>query len=109
MMAEQTPRPRRELEAGLIERASKDEAFRRALVADPRGTIERELGVRVPEGVGLTVVEETPTARYLVLPPAPSRGGGTLADAELEAVAGGDDPPSCSYLYSIGPCQSPTD
>ncbi len=42
-MAGQAPRTRRELEAGLIERAAKDEAFRRALVADPKGTLPRRL------------------------------------------------------------------
>jgi hypothetical protein len=95
-MAEQAPRSRQELEAGLIERAAKDEAFRRSLVEDPRGTLERELGVRVPEGVGLTVLEETRTARYLVLPPAPGKGGG-LADEELDAVAGG-----ATSMYTAG-------
>jgi hypothetical protein len=36
-MAEQAPRTRREIEAGLIERATKEEAFRRALVAAQQG------------------------------------------------------------------------
>jgi hypothetical protein len=89
-MAEQEPRTRREIEAGLIERAAKDEAFRRALVADPKGTLERELGVRMPDGVSLAIIEETPTRRYLVLPPAPRRDGGELSDTDLESVAGGD-------------------
>jgi hypothetical protein len=88
-MAEQANVSRRELEARLLDKALKDAAFRRALVEDPRGTLERELGVTVPDGVGLTVLQETPTARYLVLPLAPSRGDGMLTDAELEAVAGG--------------------
>jgi hypothetical protein len=88
-MAAASNRPRRELEARLIEQASKDETFRRALVADPRGTLERELGVKVPEGFRLTVLEETPTRRYLVLPPAATGREGELSDAELEAVAGG--------------------
>jgi Nitrile hydratase, alpha chain len=88
-MAEQANESRRELEARLLDKALKDAAFRRALVEDPRGTLERELGVTVPDGVGLTVLQETPTARYLVLPLAPSRGDGMLTDAELEAVAGG--------------------
>ena len=78
-MAEQAPRTRQELVAGLIERAAKDEAFRRALVADPRGTLERELQAKMPEGFSLTVLEETPTARYLVLPPGPSREGDALS------------------------------
>jgi Nitrile hydratase, alpha chain len=83
---------RRELEARLLDKAWKDPAFRRALLEDPRGAIERELQVELPAGVGLTVLEETPTQRYLVLPPAGSGEGGALSDAELEAVAGGDPP-----------------
>src|SRR5687768_4212471 len=78
IMAGQAPRTPRELEAELIERAAKDEAFRRALLADPKGTIDRELGVQVPEGVALTVVEETPGSRYLVLPPRPPSAGHEL-------------------------------
>ena len=54
------------------------------------GQIERETGVRVPEGLSLTVVEETATGRYLVLPPAPRRDDSALSDQELEAAAGGD-------------------
>ena len=89
-MAGQAPRTRQELEAGLIERASKEEAFRRALVADPTGTLERELGVRLPGSVTLTVLEESPTSRYIVLPPRPPTGDRELTDAELETAAGGE-------------------
>jgi hypothetical protein len=78
------------LEAQLFERAAKDAAFRQALMEDPNATIERELGVTLPAGVSLTMVEETATSRYLVLPPAPRGVGGELSDAELEAVVGGE-------------------
>ena len=91
-MEEQAERSRRDIEARLTDRAWKDEEFRRALIEDPRGTLERELEVKLPEEVSLTVLEETPTNRYLVLPTAPSRDGGELSDTELEAVAGSDPP-----------------
>jgi hypothetical protein len=80
---------RRELEARLLDKAWKDAAFRRALLDDPKGTLERELEVRVPEGFSLTVLEETPTSRYVILPPRPRSGDVELSDAELDAVAGG--------------------
>jgi hypothetical protein len=89
-MQENVSGSRRDLEARLIEKASKDAGFRRALIEDPKGTLERELQVNVPEGVDLTVLEETPTHRYLVLPLAPRQGGDELSEAELEAAAGGD-------------------
>jgi hypothetical protein len=53
------------------------------------------------EGVALTVVEETPTNRYLVLPPRPAVGG-ELSDSELESVAGGDAY-CCTLAY--GDCE----
>jgi hypothetical protein len=101
--AEQASRTRREPEAGLIDRAAKDDAFRRALLDDPKGTLERELGVRLPAGVGLTVLEETATNRYLVLPTAPGRASGELSDAELEAAAGGASTFFDSCTANIGP------
>jgi hypothetical protein len=88
-MAEQANVSRRELEARLLDKAWKDAAFRRALVEDPKGTLERELEVKLPEGMSLAVLEETATSRHLVLPPAPTGNGGELSEAELEAVAGG--------------------
>ena len=88
-MAGQAPKTRRELEAQVTERAWKDQAFRRALIEDPKGTLQRELGVPLAGGVSLTVLEESPTQRYLVLPPAPNRGDRELSDRDLETVAGG--------------------
>jgi hypothetical protein len=89
-MQNQAKASRYDLEARLLDRALKDPAFRRALIEDPKGTLERELRVTVPEGVGLTVLEGSPTSRYLVLPPAPAGVGGELSDTDLETVAGGD-------------------
>jgi hypothetical protein len=83
---------RRELETRLIDRAWRDAAFRRALIEEPRGTLERELEVKLPAEVRVTVLEETPTSRYLVLPPRPRSGDVELSGDELEAVAGGYQP-----------------
>ncbi len=80
---------RRQLEAQLIDRALKDDAFRQALVRDPKGVFAREFGIRMPEHLEVQVVEERPTHRYLVLPQAPASVGAELSDVELETVAGG--------------------
>ena len=42
---------RTEMERRLIERSLQDESFRQSLVEDPKGTVERELGTRLPEDV----------------------------------------------------------
>ena len=68
----------------LIAKASRDEHFRRALVADPVGTVNAEIGGRLPEDLDVEVHEESHETLHLVLP-APME----LTGAELEGVAGG--------------------
>jgi hypothetical protein len=99
---------RAEMERRLIQRSLQDEGFRQRLLDDPKGTIEQELGSRLPERIEVRVVEETAQTIYLVLPSASPLGeGGELSDQELEAVAGGasagcpeitDDPGECPQL-----------
>ena len=71
-MPEQKRKSRQEFEADLVERAAKDDAFRQALIDDPKGTLQRELGTPLPDAASVTVLEETPTGVYLVLPPRPA-------------------------------------
>jgi hypothetical protein len=92
-MAGQAPRTRRDMEADIIARALKDEGFARALRADPKAVIEREVGT-LPAGIEVKVVEETPDTLYLVLPAHPSPGR-QLSDEELERVAGGNTSDTC--------------
>jgi hypothetical protein len=73
----------------IIDRAGSDPQFRQDLVSNPRQAMEQELGIPLPESVQVTVLEETPSAVYLVLPQAPTEAGQELSDADLEAVAGG--------------------
>ena len=82
---------RAELERRLINRSMEDEPFRQRLLDDPKGTLEQELGRRLPEGLDVRVVEESQQTIYLVLPSASAvgEGGGSLSDRELDAVAGG--------------------
>jgi hypothetical protein len=72
-----------ELEIGV--RAFRDDEFRRALLSDPAGTLAREYGVKVPDGVTLQVHEETDTLVHLIIPGRPSRLEG-LSDKDLEML-----------------------
>jgi hypothetical protein len=79
-----------EWERSLIQRSLQDEDFRQRLLDDPKGTVEQELGGRLPEGVEVRTVEESAQTIYLVLPNASPLGeGGEISDRELDAVAGG--------------------
>jgi nitrile hydratase alpha subunit len=94
---------RAEIERRLIQRSLEDDSFRQRLLDDPKGTVERELGDRLPESMEVRAVEETPDTIYLVLPSASALGeGGEISDQELESVAGGgdtDNPFECFRPY----------
>jgi len=79
------------LQPQILAKAMKDEAFRQHLLKDPKQTLERELGLNVPQGVTIQIHEETPTTLHLVLPMKPLTGElQELSDEELKEVAGGD-------------------
>ena len=82
---------REEMERRIVQRSLEDDAFRQQLLEDPKGTVERELGTPLPEGVEVRAVEETADTVFLVLPSTSPLGEGVeLSDSELESVAGGD-------------------
>ena len=81
---------RADVERRLIEKSLEDDTFRRRLMEDPKGAVEEELGMGLPEEVRVVAVEETQDTIYLVLPATPMAGreGAELSDRELESVAG---------------------
>ena len=79
---------RRMAEEMLVQKAAQDDAFRKQLVTDPKGTILKTLGLRLPDEVKINVLEETVQNLYLVLP-VKSTGSEELAEHELAMVAGG--------------------
>ena len=71
--------------AKIIAKAWRDPAFKSALIANPTAALKAE-GIDVPDGMAVTVVENTDKQFHLVLPPVPTD---ELSDEALEAVAGG--------------------
>lgn len=64
-----------------------DEEYRKALLEDPNGVIEKEIGEKLPEGFKINVVESDPAyAATFVLP---DLLGDELQDDDLDQVAGG--------------------
>jgi hypothetical protein len=65
-MADQSKR--QQLETHLAARALKDPDFRERLLQNPKGVIEREIGLRFPAAVHISVHEEKLTQLHVVLP-----------------------------------------
>jgi hypothetical protein len=102
---------RSELERTLVQRTLEDEDFRRRLLEDPKGTVDREMGIRMPEGIEVRAVQESTDTFYLVLPSvSPVGEGGELSELELEAVAGGGaNKPSWDLPCQEGTTPMPTE
>ena len=80
---------RDDIEVPLVAKACKDEAFKKALISDPKAVIEKQFRVKVPADIRITVLQEDVNHFYLVLPPSLPPFSSELNDEELEAVAGG--------------------
>jgi hypothetical protein len=93
------------MERRLIERSLQDEEFRQRLLHDPKGTMEQELGGRLPESIEVRALEESADTIYLVLSSASAVGeGGELSDQDLEKVAGGRTEDVCAETTDLTSC-----
>ena len=88
-MSQQNPTSDRVFQAHkqLLVKSMKDEAFRQELLSNPKGVLERELGITFPQGVNVQVHEDTSDTLHLVVPKRVPAQGSELTDAELEQVA----------------------
>ncbi len=73
-----------EMREHLVNKAQEDGDFRSHLFSDPRAAIEGEFDVTLPDGVSVSVHEESAEHVHLVLPPSPA-----LSEEELRTVSGG--------------------
>lgn len=85
-MAEQSQSREAKL-APVIAKAWQDANFKKQLMANPKGVLEKEFGIKFPANLQIEVREESASKLYLVLPPKPSSG--ELSEDQLEGVAGG--------------------
>ena len=70
----------------VIGRAKADPEFRDRLKAAPREAIRAEIGIAIPEGMNVVVLEDGAGTAHVVLPP-PAR----LEEADLARISGGPE------------------
>jgi len=81
---------RRDLETRLIEKAWRDPVFRKDIVKDPKGMLEKHTGQKLPGQLRIYVHEEDANTLHFSIPSPPSNLN-ELSDEDLERVAGGTD------------------
>jgi Nitrile hydratase, alpha chain len=81
---------RRDLETALIEKCWKDPDFKKRVVSDPKGMLERHIGQKLPSEVKIFIHEEDTNTLHFSIPPPPANVT-ELSDEDLERVAGGTD------------------
>ena len=81
---------RQEMESLIVQRAWKDDAFRAEFVSDPKGTIEKYTGQKLPAELRIVALAEDEKTIHFVIPPKPANAD-ELSDEDLEKVAGGID------------------
>ena len=81
---------RQEMEALIVQRAWKDEAFRAEFLADAKGTIEKYSGQKLPADINVLALAEDDKTIHFVIPAKPAQAD-ELSDEDLEKVAGGID------------------
>ena len=73
-----------EMRAHLTNKAAEDSAFRAQLIADPKGVMNQEFGITVPDNIEVMVHESDMRTVHLALPPDPA-----LDEEQLEAISAG--------------------
>lgn len=62
---------RTELQQKILEKAMKDEAFKKELMANPKEALKKEFNIEVPQDIDIKVLEETQKQVYVVIPASP--------------------------------------
>ena len=73
-----------DMRAHLTAKAAEDSAFRAQLVADPKGVMNQEFGITVPDNIDIVVHESDMRTVHLALPPDP-----VMDEEQLEAISAG--------------------
>ncbi len=80
----------KDLSGKILARVVKDGDFKKALIANPREVLSKEYGIKLPEGVTLRVVEDTPEVKHVVLPCIEPAALEELSEEAIDKIAAGD-------------------
>ena len=91
-----------EMEAHVVAKSVDDPAFRQALLADPKATVEKEFDLTLPSHVKLAAIVSPANTMTLVLPHVQTTGvDGEMNDEDLEGVAGGSKSAVNNFFHKV--------
>ena len=102
MSEQEQAQTRQDIEARIIAKAWKDEAYKQELLTNPQAVLSREFGVNFPEQVKIQVLEENSSSLYFVLPMSPMTIAAELSEEQLEVIAGGTWEAGGELLWRAG-------
>lgn len=82
----------------LIARAWEDEDFKARLVEEPKAVFA-DFGIKIPAGIEVRVVENTPKLIYFILPPKPDIGDVALPIHVMDCPCSHSSDPPCSECW----------
>ncbi len=83
---------KKDLSGKILARVLKDVDFKKALIENPGEILSKEYGIKLPEGVTLRIIEDTPEVKHVVLPCIEPAALEELSEETIDKIAaGGED------------------
>jgi len=81
----------KDLSGKILARVLKDEDFKKALIENPGEILYKEYDIKLPEGLTLKILEDTPDIKHVVLPCIKPPELEELSEEVIDKIAAGGD------------------
>jgi len=92
----------KDLSGKILARVLKDEDFKKSLIENPGETLSKEYDIKVPEGLTLKILEDTPDVKHLVLPCIEPAALEQLSEEAIDNIAAAGDGWKVTVAVSVG-------
>ncbi|MEQ8170101.1 MAG: NHLP leader peptide family RiPP precursor [Candidatus Eremiobacterota bacterium] len=92
---------KKDLSGKILARVLKDEDFKKALIENPAEILSKEYDIKLPEGLTLKILEDTPEIKHVVLPCIEPPALEELSEEVIDKIAAGGSNNSSTLPISI--------
>ncbi|MEQ8191343.1 MAG: NHLP leader peptide family RiPP precursor [Candidatus Eremiobacterota bacterium] len=79
----------KDLSGKILARVLKDEDFKKSLIENPAEILSKEYDIKLPEGLTLKILEDTPEVKHVVLPCIEPPALEELSEEAIDKIAAG--------------------